>query len=325
MTNDRTEQLIRDAFADEAAHAVDSREVLAAVRGRKPRRSYGLVLAAAAVVVVVAAVATFVVPKVFRESTPAATQQHQQATDAITPTNVLVVGTDANDYTDSIVLVRLAEDGTTSVISLPRDSWVSSAGTMTKLNQVYKNSGIDGLAAAVGDLTGAPVDHWAVVDTTAVADLADAVGGVEVCLRRATSDLYSGADFVAGRQVISGDAALPFVRQRHGLPHGDLDRVVRLQVFLRSALAKVTVRQLPALLDAVGDHVRMDPGLDAIGFLQDVLQGGKLRYATIPVGDVDFQTPESGSAIEVDPAQVRQFVTDLPSTPPASGGLPCVN
>jgi LCP family protein required for cell wall assembly len=324
MSYDRTEQLVRDAFAEEAARAADPREVLAAVRGRRPRRSYGLMLATAAVVVVVAAVATFVVPKVFRESTPVASEQQQQNPAVITPQNVLVVGTDVNETTDSILLVSLGKDGATSVISLPRDSWVSAGGTMTRLNQVYRTSGPDGLATAVGDLTGVHVDHWAAIDMTGLVDLTNAVGGVEVCLKAATSDRFSGTDLKAGKQILNGDAALAFLRQRHSLPNGDLDRIVRLQVFLRSLLGKVAGKDLPALLTTVQNHVKTDPSLDAVGFAQ-AISSDNLRLATIPIGDVDFQSPTGGSAIQVDPNQVKQFVANMPSTPPVTGDTPCVN
>ena len=323
MTYDRTEQLVRDAFAEEAARAADPREVLAAVRGRRPRRSYGLVLATAAVVVVVAAVATFVVPKVFRESTPAAGGQPQVT--PVNPQNVLVVGTDGNSgNTDSILLVQLGKKGATSVISLPRDSWVSAGGTMTRLNQVYRNAGPEALATAVGDLTGVRVDHWAAADMTAVVDLTNEVGGVEVCLNEATTDRYSGADLRAGKQTLSGDAALAFLRQRHGLPNGDLDRIVRLQVFLRSLLNTLAGKDLPALYAAVQNHLQTDGKLDVVGFVQAV-SANNLRLATIPTGDVSHQIPGVGAVIEVDPTEVKQFVTDLPNTPPATGDVPCVN
>lgn len=322
MTHDRTEQLIREAFAEEAARSADPREVLAAVRSRRPRNSYALILATAAVVVVVAAVAAFVVPKVFRESTPPATQQHQTTT--VPPQNVLIIGTDTTDNTDSILLVQQAKDGATSVISLPRDSWVSSAGTMTKLNQIYRTAGIEALTAAVSDLTGVHIDHWAVADMTAVADLATEVGGVEVCLNNATTDPLSGADFQAGKQTLTGDAALAFIRQRHGLLNGDLDRVVRLQAFVHALLLKLDINHVPALLETLGTHLKTDKSLDTLGLLQSVSREN-LRFATIPTGNPDFETPGGALAIQVDPAQVKQFVTDLPTTPPAPSDIPCVN
>jgi LCP family protein required for cell wall assembly len=325
MTDDRTDQLIRDAFADEAARAVDSREVLANVRGRRPRRSHGLVLAAAAVVVVVAAVATFVVPKAFREATPPATQQHQ-TTQPVTPTSVLVVGTDENGNTDSLILARLTATNT-DLISLPRDSWVSSGGQMTRLNQIYMASGIDALRTAVGDLTGVPVEHYAVVDMAGVGDMTTAVGGVEVCLRAATKDKFSGADFPAGKQVITGDAALAFIRQRRGLPNGDLDRIARLQAFVRGLAIALDGKHDSKLLPVIQQHVKTDPSLDVIGLTQRLVGAKELRFATIPIGDLDFQPPNGGSVIQVDPNEVRQFVAGMQGTPPtpAAGDVPCVN
>jgi len=321
---DRTEQLVRDAFAEEAARAADPREVLANMRGKRPRRSYGLVLATAAVVVVIAAVATFVVPKVFEHSrVPVAGEQTQTQ---VKPKNVLVVGVDGQNYTDSIILLQFHEDRSLSVVSLPRDSWVSAGGTMTKLNQVYVKSGVDTLVAAVRDLTGVAVEHWAVVDMAAVGALTNAVGGVSVCLNAATKDLHAGADFPAGKQTLNGDAALAFIRQRHGLPNGDLDRIVRLQVFLESLLGTMKPDHMRSLLDSVKGHVRTDPGLDMLGVANALAVHDELHVATIPYGSIDLQTA-AGSAIEVDPAQVKPFVANLPDTQATSPytGVTCVN
>lgn len=318
MSYDRTEQLIRDVFTDEAARRADPRETLAAVR---PRRSYGLVLATAAVVVVVAAVATFVIPKAFQESTvPAATSEHKAA--PFVPQNVLVLGDDGHGYSDSIILARLTETNV-DLVSLPRDTWVESAGT--KLNQIYAKSGIGALTAAVSDLTGVKVDHYAMVDLAGLSDLTTALGGVEVCLRAATSDSFAGADFPAGKQVLTGDAAVAFIRQRHGLPNGDLDRIVRLQVFVHALAVRLDGVDSGKLLPVIKQHVQTDPDLDVLGLTQHLVGAKSLHFGTIPISDVDFQTPDSGLAIAVDPAQVKEFVTNLPSTPPAGSDIPCVN
>ena len=45
-------------------------------------------------------------------------------------------------------------------------------------------------------------------------------------------DAYSGVDLPAGQQSVSGAGALAFVRQRHGLYGGDLDRIARQQAFM---------------------------------------------------------------------------------------------
>ena len=322
MTEDRTEQLVRDAFAEEAARAVDSREVLAVVRGRKPRRSYGLMLATAAVVVVVAAVATFVVPEVFRRSSvPSAGEQSR----AVTPVNVLVLGTGGDGSSDSVVLVQIGADGTANVVSLPRDSWVSADGKMTRLSQVFKQFDMDVLFRTVGALTGVQVDRLVLVNMKAVGDLANAVGGVPVCLNAATSDWASGADFPAGQQVLNGDEALAFVRQRRGLPNGDLDRIVRLQAFMQSLVVKLRDADLAAVLAAASGGIDIDPNLDLLGLATDLVHAKELRIGTIPIANPDLQPPEGGSVVGVDPAQVKEYVAGLPNTPPATGDVPCVN
>ena len=316
MTEDRTDQLIRDAFADQAARAPDGRDVLETLRGG-PRRRYGAVLATAAVVVVVAAVAAFVVPEVFRRSapTPPATEQ----TAAATPTSVLVVGVDEEDRTDTIVLTRTHEDGAVTLTSIPRDVW----NGQDKLNRIYAEKGMPSLVDAVAALTGVRAEHHAVVDMSALAAVADAVGGVPVCLRNAVDDRYSGARFPAGRQKLEGDAALAFVRQRHGLPNGDLDRVARQQAFLSGLSSTLPRADLRALYDAVRQRVRTDPGLDLLGFLETLARSTSLRVGTIPVRQIDIDTPD-GAAIEIDPAEVTRFVADQQGTPP-SPGVPCVH
>ena len=69
--------------------------------------------------------------------------------------------------------------------------------------------------------------------------ITDALGGVNVCLKEPVYEPLSGADFPAGWQKLNGPQALSFVRQRHDLPRGDLDRVVRQQVVMASLAHQV--------------------------------------------------------------------------------------
>lgn len=318
---DRTEQLIRDAFAEEARRAPDSREVLAGLHRRRAPRRVGLLVATAAMVVVVAAVAAFVVPEVFRRSAPPVADQSL----AVTPTSVLVVGVDKRDHTDTLGLVRLDENGALSLASLPRDLWVTTPdGKQTRLNQVYPASGADTLLSTVRDLTGVAVEHYVVMDMSAVGDLATAVGGVPVCLRTAVDDRFAEASFPAGEQVVSGPAALAFLRQRHGLPMGDLDRVARAQAFLQSLATRLRDADLTKVLPVVRDHVRTDDGLDLLGLARNLTMARSFHVGTVPVRDVQFVTPAGAAAMAVDPAEVKQFVADLPASAPVDG-VPCVN
>ena len=306
---DRTEQLIREAFAAEADRAPDPRTVLAGL-ARAPRRRHGMTLLAAgvAVVAVVAiAVAAFVVPKALDRGAPPASGG------AGVDQTVLLAGLDRSIYTDAIMLAKVRADGSTSVVSLPRDSWVSvPCHGKQRLNAVYARFGLPELMETVHRLTGVRVDHYALMDMAGFGELADVVGGVPVCLRAATTDSRTGVSFPVGEQTVSGAKALAFLRQRIGLPNGDLDRIARQQAFLRSLAGVLRAHPdtLSVALDVVRDRARLDPKWDLLG-LAAQLRGpgaGRMRFATVPFAG-ELVDPDVGTVLDLDPATVSAFVT----------------
>ncbi|MGH3881648.1 MAG: LCP family protein [Actinophytocola sp.] len=313
MNADNTEQLIRDAFAAEADRAVDSRTVLAELRraGRPRRPRMGLLAAASAVVVVVVvAVGAVVLPKASNSGAPSAGEAPAK------DQNVLLVGLDESENADAIMLAHLDADGSANVLSLPRDSWVEVPDRgRERLGQVYPLHGIDPLLATVHTLTGVRPDHYALVEMAGFGGLASAVGGVRVCLRQPSRDPRSGASFPAGPQVLSGKAALAFVRQRTNLDDGDLDRIVRQQAFLRAVATAVRddPNGLAALLAIVRHHVTPDPGWDIVGLAEQLqaLRLDALRFETIPVADETHLVPNAGAVLLVNPAAVRAHVEDV--------------
>ncbi|MGH3469547.1 MAG: LCP family protein, partial [Thermocrispum sp.] len=174
------------------------------------------------------------------------------------------------------------------------------------------------LIQTIEELTGRTIDNYASINLLGFHEITQALGGVEVCLKEATQDVKSGADFPAGRQTISGLEALAFVRQRNGLPRGDLDRVVRQQVFM-AGLARKTISagtltdagKLSELSAALKKSVVLNQGWDVIDFARQMsgLSGGQVQFSTIPVGG-DLETAD-GDALQVDPAQVQEFIAGL--------------
>lgn len=78
-----------------------------------------------------------------------------------------------------------------SLISIPRDLWVTDPGkdTKSKINAVYAygeekgpGQGIADAETMVGYITGVPIDYTAVLSTEAFAQLVDTLGGVDVNL-----------------------------------------------------------------------------------------------------------------------------------------------
>ncbi|MFI9380569.1 LCP family protein [Kutzneria sp. NPDC052558] len=260
-------------------------------------------------------------------------------------------GDDGESNTDTMILVHIPNGGgRATAISIPRDSFVSIAGGhgTHKINSAFawgKNSALAGLRQqglsgtqlevqsnqegaktairTVQDLTGVTVDHYAQINLAGFYDITQAIGGVQVCLKNPVDDSFSGAHFAAGEQTVSGAAALSFVRQRHGLPEGDLDRIRRQQAFMAGMAQKVLSAgtladpgKLADLADAIKKSVVLDQGWDLVGFAQQLrgLTGGSTQFTTIPVQSISYQTPEDGDAVQVDPFQVRDFVRGLTAT-----------
>ncbi|PVZ07748.1 LCP family protein [Actinomycetospora cinnamomea] len=180
-----------------------------------------------------------------------------------------------------------------------------------------KAAGARATIGAVERLTGLQIAHFAAVNLAGFADMSDAIGGVPVCLRAPTEDSYTGLSLSAGWHEISGPEALAFVRQRHGLPGGDLDRIARQQVFLAGAtdtlLSAGTLTDpfaLSRITEAVSRSVTLDAGWDVLAFARQMqgLSAGAVTFRTIPTGTTQLSTPYDGTAVKVDPAAVRSFV-----------------
>ncbi|WP_030016949.1 LCP family protein [Streptomyces monomycini] len=184
-----------------------------------------------------------------------------------------------------------------------------------RLEHEGREAGRRAQIATVRAFLGVPVDHFAEVNLVGFLHIADALDGVPVCLKHAVRDRYSGADFPAGRQTLDGPQSLAFVRQRHGLPAGDLDRTRRQQAFLASATHKLNSAgtftdplRLLKLTDVAKQDLVIDEGWDLLSFLQQAknLSGGNVRFTTLPVEG--FATHHGEDVNRVDPDKIRRLV-----------------
>ncbi len=278
--------------------------------------------------------------------------------------DMLRAGEEATTSTDTMILIRIPNDGSSATaVSLPRDTYVDGGSELgnVKLNQVYGSTkfnyeeaaseraaasgevydeerasregvqkGREALINSIADLTGISVDHYAEVGLLGFVLLTDAVGGVDVCLNNAVDEPLSGANFPAGQQTLNGPNALSFVRQRHDLPRGDLDRITRQQAYLASLANKIlsaktlsSPGQLSRLNDAVSRSLTIDSGWDIMGLASQMqnLSGGNVTFQTIPVTSIDGTGDYGESVVTVDRNQVHAFFEDLlgDDDPDASG------
>jgi hypothetical protein len=176
--------------------------------------------------------------------------------------------------------------------------------------------------------------------------MVDKLGGVDVCLSRPAKDHFSGIDLSAGKHHINGAVALSFVRQRHGLQNGDIDRIKRQQQFLGAMIRKVLSAgtlanplKLNGFLNVATSSLKADEDLN-FGTLRKLalrmrnVGAGNVIFATIPLSDTNAYVRGLGSVVLIDkPAAdalfsgIRRDVapgTPTPKPTSAAGAAPLI-
>ncbi|MDI9886617.1 LCP family protein [Streptomyces sp. HNM0645] len=228
-----------------------------------------------------------------------------------TPLNILLIGSDARDsaankalggardtfdgppLADVQMLVHLSADRSNmSVISMPRDTVlkipectdregkVFEATGWTLTNESLQRGGPGCTVATWYKLTGITIDHFMQVDFAGVVSMADAIGGVPVCVTqnvhsRNSAGQGSGLKLKAGTTFVKGEQALQWLRTRYGFKDGtDLARTEAQHMYMNSMvreLRKSTKLTDPAklrnLAEAATSALTVDAGLDTVAKL----------------------------------------------------------
>jgi LCP family protein required for cell wall assembly len=239
--------------------------------------------------------------------------------------------------TDTMIVLHISADGSqATMISFPRDSYVDIPDVgKGKLNSAFYYGTLNGggdtggakmLIKTIENLSGLQIDHYVRVSLLGFYQVVKELGPVEVCLNQATNDPYSGVNLPAGKSSLNAKEALSFVRQRHGLPNGDLDRNVRQQYFLSQEARKVTSAgtllnpvKMGNILKAVGGSIQTDTDLIDLASQMRNLRPGNIQSATIPtLGTPTISVNGSPlSIVEVDTVGLPAFVQGLVGQPEA--------
>ncbi|GAA2064226.1 hypothetical protein GCM10009722_26880 [Williamsia deligens] len=272
-------------------------------------------------------------------------------------------GSEGGYNTNTLILLHVPADGKQIVaFSIPRDDYVSMVnpdgsigidGTdKAKIKEAYgrrkaqaenelaaqgvtdptqletqgRDAGRAETVATVRALTGVPIDRFAEVSLVGFYDIAKALGGVTVCLNHPVSDSYSGARFPAGVHKLNAAQALAFVRQRHGLDNGDLDRTHRQQAFLLSVEHELQssgvfsdLGKLSALVGVAQRDVVLSSGWNLVDDAQQLgsIAGQSVTFTTLPV--VRYDTVDGQDVNVIDPDAIRRQVqTAFGIAPPPS-------
>jgi LCP family protein required for cell wall assembly len=252
--------------------------------------------------------------------------------------------------TNTLILIHIPAGGKKAIgFSIPRDDWVtfpqSYDGQSTgKIDQAYgfalaeeeaqvkqqhpgmsqnqvafqgNEAGRAAAVASVESLTGMHVDHFAEVNLDGFYELAKVLGGVQVCLKQPVAlDTYSGFYAKkAGYQHLNARMALAFVRQRHGLTNGDLDRTHRQQAFLDSIMQQLRTEgvlsdltKINSLLSVAKQYVITDSGWNLLDFATQMrsLTSGNLSFHTLPI--TAYETIDGQAANQVNVPYIQQLI-----------------
>ena len=247
---------------------------------------------------------------------PARAPQQKVAAGEEPAVNILVLGTDSRtsasdpsqwkegaQRTDAIMIVQVSGDRkTVSVMSIPRDSWVEIPGHgQGKINAAYSYGGPSLTIHTVENLTGIHIDHFAVANFESFVALTDEIGGVRVNLK--TPQTLAGKELGAGAQVLDGQQALAYTRERSSLPNGDFDRVKRQQTWMRSIVSRVLTNGTLSSPTALYSFLKTASRTVAVdeSFTLNQMQSLALETRHLHSNDIAFMTvPTAGTGTSAD-------------------------
>ena len=236
-----------------------------------------------------------------------------------------VGGTDiaAGARSDTMLLVHISKNRDSAVIvSLPRDSLVtipehvsSSDSTkivparQNKLNAAFSFGGAPLLIETLEGETGLRIDHYIEINYLGFTNIIDALGGIDVCVKKDINDSKSALKLSAGLQTLDGIQALKYVRTRQFDGLGDIGRMKRQQEFMSAVLRKATSTgtllnpiKLVSFLNAAIKTVTTDNEFNkndllTLGKQLKNLSADRVRTLTVPLSNPNGRAAGVGSVV----------------------------
>jgi LCP family protein required for cell wall assembly len=276
--------------------------------------------------------------------------------------------------TNTLIMIHIFAGGQKAVgFSIPRDDWVTypqsyDGQSQGKIDQAYglayaaslsatvdssmssnerylkaNQAGQAATIATVEAVTGQQINHFAEVNLAGFYYLAQAFGGIEVCLKEENggqnlTDANSGFNAIedgyklskGGSQYLhlSAPQALAFVRERDNLQNGDLDRTHRQQAVLDYVIWKLKndgvltdLGQLNALLGTASQYLITDSGWNLLDFATDMhaLTGKNLQFYTAPIEGYITIDGQDANQVDIPAIQADIKAKFNPPAPSSSG------
>ena len=201
------------------------------------------------------------------------------------PYYVLLLGTDGRpgetEYrADSIILARVDPvQKRVTLLSIPRDTYVTWKGSQMKINAVHFYDGAAGMVQIVNELCGVKISHYAEVNFDGLAGITNAVGGVTVDVdqyMRDTENFSGVTELYAGRQTLNGEQALFYTRCRYAFVDSDYTRMRHQRTFIKALLSQILSSgdpvKIASIINSVADMVVTDLSVsDAISLASQMV------------------------------------------------------
>ena len=179
----------------------------------------------------------------------------------------LVIGSDARDglsgsRSDVIILARVdPANARVTLVSIPRDTMINSvSGGVEKINGEY-NYGAAATIKAVQQFCGVKISHYVEVNFEGVENVVDQLGGVWVNIPEDITAGNGGKSFSKGEQLLDGESALAYARERYNVSGGDFGRA-RAQRQIITAIVKQVLAsgptEMPGLISSIASSVSTD-------------------------------------------------------------------
>ncbi len=257
--------------------------------------------------------------------------------------NILLLGEsgvgDGYNLTDTIIIASYnPQTQQASLLSIPRDTYVGKRDKNSatpnylasyKMNAVYRNGeNLEEAIECISNLTGINIDNYILVNTDAIIDIVDAIGGVwfnvpiDMNYDDTNQDLH--IHLQAGEQLIDGAKAEQLLRFRHNQDwtsypeeYGDNDigrmRTQRefIQETLKQLLKIENVTKVLNLLEIVSNNVRSDLDFQTLKYY--IPYAFKFNTSNI-ISDVLPGVSEQCNGIWIytaDKTKTKQVVQDL--------------
>jgi LCP family protein required for cell wall assembly len=231
--------------------------------------------------------------------------------------NFLVLGSDArgddeDGRSDTAILMHVNAAGDAAYgISIPRDLWVYMppnpnamfSDTHAKFNAAYSWGGAEYTVQTLESYTGVRIDHIVEINFPGLVQVVDALGGVYIEVEQEITSIHKPyRTFEQGTNLMTGEEALDYVRQRKQFADGDFQRMRNQQKLIMgimdaavSAGVVTSPSTVTEFVKSVSDAIKVDTGFNvvatAIQFMH--LRSSNITFLTSPNAGTGWQGDQS--------------------------------